>query len=127
MLVCEYMNEPMPQSSFFEEGIKLISSCPICQSKQDKMEVNILDRNEMSRLLHLRCQNCRAAVLALLVISPAGLNSIGMITDLSAGEVLRFKECEAIEADEVLSFHIFIQENKFWLNELTTTLLNEKA
>ncbi|HPV70360.1 MAG TPA: hypothetical protein PKY08_00425 [Candidatus Magasanikbacteria bacterium] len=114
-------------SSFFDEGIKIISFCPLCQAKQEKMSVNILEKNETARLIHLVCQNCQAAVLALVTISPAGLNSLGMITDLSAGEVLKFKDNGPLEADDVLSFYQSQKKNKFWLKELLNEPVGEKA
>ncbi len=82
------------------------------------MAVSVLDKNETARLVHLECQNCKAAVLALVMLSPSGLNSMGMITDLSAGEVLKFKDEDALEADDLLDFYQTQKKNKFWLNSL---------
>jgi len=113
--------------SFFDEGIKLISFCPLCQAKQEKMAVNILDKNETARLVHLECQSCNTAILALIMVSAAGLNSLGMITDLSADEVLKFKETDALEADDLLDFYQMQKKNKFWLNELLDEPVGEKA
>ena len=114
-------------SSFFDEGIKLISFCPLCQAKQEKMAVNVLEKNETARLVHLECQNCRTAILALVMVSAAGLNSMGMITDLSAGEVLKFKEAEDLEADELLEFYQMQKKNKFWLKTLLDEPVRERA
>lgn len=111
------MNPSNQPPSFFEEGIKLISFCPLCQAKQEAMEVKILETTEMARLLHLRCQRCQAAILALVMLSPSGLNSVGMITDLSAEEVLKFKETDGLEADDVLSFHELNSTKANWLFE----------
>lgn len=120
--------QPNPQNpSFFDEGIKLISFCPLCQAKQESMEVKILDTSEAARLLHLRCQKCGAAILALVMISPAGLNSLGMITDLSADEVLKFKETDSIDADDVLAFHESLSTNKNWLKELDGEVILARA
>ena len=111
--------------SFFEEGIKLISFCPLCQAKQEAMEVKILETTEVARLLHLHCQRCQAAILALVMLSPSGLNSVGMITDLSAEEVLKFKETDNLEADDILSFHELNLANTQWLfDSLNNVALN---
>lgn len=114
-------------SSFFDEGIKLISFCPLCQAKQEKMNISVLEKNDSARLIHLECQNCRAAILALVMVSPAGLNSLGMITDLSAEEVLKFKDLEALEPDELLEFYELRKKDKFWLQDLLVEPVGEKA
>ncbi len=96
----------------------MISFCPICQAKQDAVEVKILETTDLARLLHLHCKKCEAGILALVVVSPAGLNSVGMITDLSAAEVVKFKDDNDLTVDEVLSFHEFNSLNKSWLKEM---------
>lgn len=113
-------NEHHP--SFFEEGIKLISFCPLCQAKEEKMEVSVLEKTEAGRLIHLKCRHCRASILALIMISPSGLNSVGMITDLSAEEVVKFKETDRVGADEVLEFSQFICQEKEWLARFSSEL-----
>lgn len=82
------------------------------------MQVSVLEKSEIGRLLHLQCQSCQAAILALLIVSPSGLNSVGMITDLTAEEVLRFKEIDSVEADEVIEFYKVIKEDKNWLEKI---------
>ena len=105
----------MQNSSIFDEGIKIISFCPLCKAKQENVAVSILETTEVARLIHLECQKCRSAILALVIMSPSGMNSLGMITDLSAGEALKFKENPSLEVDEILAFHNLLKKDKFWL------------
>lgn len=95
--------------SFLAEGIKLISFCPLCQSKQSAMEANILEETDESHLIHLRCQNCQTAILALVTITPLGLSSVGMITDLSVIDAQKFKEAESLEYDEIIDLHLLLK------------------
>lgn len=98
------MNNQQP-SSFFDEGIKLISFCPICQTREKKMEAKVIEENEAAHLVHLHCIGCGSSVLAVLTMSPNGLNSMGMLTDLSAEDTFKFKEIVSLSADDVLALH----------------------
>lgn len=75
----------------FEEGLKFISSCPVCQHQYNPIEAKILTERENAHLLYIKCQRCQAAILALVRASQMGLTSIGLITDLDSHEVSRFK------------------------------------
>lgn len=101
------MNNHSP-SPFFDEGIKLISFCPVCRSQKHRMEAQVIEENEVAHLVHLHCPICKAAVLAMLTFSPAGLNSIGMVTDLSAEEAARFKDAVPFSADDAINLHQFL-------------------
>lgn len=105
-------------SSFLEEGIKLISFCPLCQSKHGAMEANILEETGESHLIHLRCQNCQAAILALVTLTPLGLNSVGMITDLSAVDAQKFKEADSLEFDEIIDLHLLLKNQSCFFQAL---------
>lgn len=97
--------------SFLEEGIKLISFCPLCQAKQNAMEANILKETVESHLVHLRCRQCQAAILALVRVTPMGLTSVGMMTDLSVADVHKFEEAEPIEFDEIIDWHLLLKNS----------------
>lgn len=99
-----------PLPSFLEEGIKLISFCPLCQSKQSAMEVNVLEQTGENHLIHLRCQNCQTAILVLVTLTPLGLNSVGMITDLSVIDAKKFKEAESLEYDEIIDLPLLFKD-----------------
>lgn len=105
--------------SSFEEGLKLISFCPLCQSRQGAMEANILEESGESHLIHLRCQNCQTAILALVTLTPLGLNSIGTITDLSVIDAQRFKDAESLETDEIIDLHQILKNQSQFFALLT--------
>jgi hypothetical protein len=104
--------------SLFDEGIKLISYCPVCQHRENKMEAKVLEETEAAHLIHLRCHKCQAAVLALIIISSGGLNSVGMITDLSANDALKFKDLDSIDIEDVLELNHLNHSGQDWLKEL---------
>lgn len=109
---------------FFEEMTKIIGLCPLCRAKTNAMEANVLEEAGESHLLHLRCRHCQAAVLALVTVTPAGLSSVGMITDLTAGDAQKFKKVESLTADEIINLNLLLKDrvNFYQLLEKTDQL-----
>ena len=89
----------------FDEGVKLISYCPICATSYNPQEARVLGEKDESHLLHIKCGNCANAIIALVLISSAGVSSVGLVTDLGFDEVNRFKENALITTDDVIDTH----------------------
>lgn len=105
---------PFDDSSlpFFQEGLKLINHCPVCQSRYDQPEAKILEEREGACLIHLKCRRCGSSVVALVVANIFGITSVGLITDLASEEVLKFKDAAPIGADEVIDVHQLLSADK---------------
>ena len=97
------------QSSFFNEGVKLISYCPLCGSSYTPLQAQVLGEKEDSHLMHIQCGNCANAIIALVIVSSVGVSSVGLVTDLGFEEVGRFKEDRAISTDDVIDMHHLLQ------------------
>ncbi len=110
------MPAPSSQSSpFFDEGVKLISYCPLCEMSYNPQEAKVLGEKEDSHLLHIQCGNCSNAIIALVLISSVGVSSVGMVTDLAFEEVNRFKDAVPVSTDEVIEMHhLFKNENELF-------------
>jgi len=107
------MAAPFNQSSpYFDEGVTLISYCPLCQSSYNPQEARVLGEKEDSHLLHIQCGNCANAIIALVLISSVGVSSVGLVTDLSYHEVNRFKESAPVSTDEVIDVHNMLQNEE---------------
>lgn len=98
-----------PQHSHrsFEEGLKFISNCPVCHHQYNPIEAKVINETETAHLLYIKCRQCHAAILALVMANQMGVSSIGVITDLDSYEVTRFEQ--AISGDDVLDIHESIQ------------------
>src|SRR5436190_22774009 len=90
-------------SPFFDEGVKLISYCPLCEQSYNPQQAKVLGEKEDSHLLHIQCGNCSNAIIALVLISSVGVSSVGMVTDLSYDEVNVFRNAPPISADDVIA------------------------
>ncbi len=104
---------PVPSnhaSPFFDEGVKLISYCPLCESSYNPREAKVLGEKEDSHLLHIQCGNCANAIIALVLISSVGVSSVGLVTDLGYEEVNRFKANAPVTTDDVIETHHLLQD-----------------
>lgn len=108
-------NQP---SSFFEEGVKLISYCPLCETSYSPQAAQVLGEKEDSHLLHIQCGQCSNAIIALVMISSAGISSVGLVTDLIFDEVDRFKETEPVTTDDVIEMHDMLQDESLLFSRL---------
>jgi hypothetical protein len=100
-------NQP---SQFFDEGVKLISYCPLCESSYNPSQAKVLGEKEDSHLLHIQCGNCSNAIIALVLISTVGVSSVGMVTDLGFDEVNRYKDAPAVSTDDVIETHHLLRD-----------------
>lgn len=115
------MAVPAPQSSpFFDEGVQLISYCPLCAMSYNPQEARILGEKEDSHLLHIQCGNCANAIIALVLISSVGVSSVGLVTDLGFDEVHRYKSAAAISTDDVIEAHHAMQDEEAFFRSLMT-------
>lgn len=105
-------------SPFFQEGLKLISSCPVCQNRYGQMEAKVLAEADESYLIYVKCRRCASSVVALVTAGIFGITSVGLITDLAGDEVVKFKETDKITADEVIAIHQFLTEDKGVLEKI---------
>lgn len=86
----------------FEEELKIISQCPVCDTKFNTRQSQILEDKGNAHLVYLNCKKCLNSVLAVVRFDPQGISSIGMVTDLTEREVLKFKDGQEVSFDDVL-------------------------
>lgn len=93
---------------FSNDALKLLSYCPLCESSYNPLRARVLEERGDAHLLHIQCSSCGSSVVALLFNSMAGPTSIGLVTDLTSDDVLRFKDQANITVDEVIDLHVFL-------------------
>lgn len=84
----------------------MMGQCPLCQSRYQSSQARVLAEKEDAYLLHVPCEQCGSAVVALIFANNFGVNSVGMLTDLTGDEVLSANR-EVVTADDVL--HVYEQ------------------
>lgn len=103
----------MSFSNFSLDNLKFVSYCPLCNSAYNPLEAKILEERDDAHLVHVRCRNCQSAIVALIVSGGLGVSSIGLVTDLSAEDVVHFKNEEPITIDDVLALHEELKQRRF--------------
>jgi len=110
---------PLPQ---FNNNplLRLNGRCPSCNTAYDFQRLKILAERDQSILAYLECNQCGTSVLSLLQISPNGLSTNVLMTDLTADEVEnRLDAGRSIESDELIDFHTFIEGDSSFSHILT--------
>lgn len=87
------------------DGATLLAACPLCAASYDPHRARVLGKRGEERLLHVACGGCGHAMLAFVAVTPAGVSSIGLITDLSYEDARRFRDAQPVSADHVLAAH----------------------
>lgn len=88
--------------------------CPLCQAAYPPEATQVIKEWEGSQLVHMTCGGCGVAVLFLIVSTPLGMSSIGMLTDLVVADIQRLFHAPPISEEDLFAFHESIQsENAF--------------
>lgn len=98
--------------NLFNGNITLITHCPVCNLRYDPLEVKVLQEGERAHLVYIKCRHCQTAVLALIIANTLGISSIGLVTDLDADDVLKFKSAKTISCDDVIEVHQFLKSKE---------------
>ena len=70
----------------------------------------LLAQEEKRSTLHLTCEACGASTLVYVSLSPMGVVSLGVLTDLEQTEARNLFQKAPISSDEVLQVHQFLKE-----------------
>ncbi len=65
----------------------------------------MLGTQGQTQLLHVTCRKCQNSILALVLVNQVGASSVGLLTDLAYEDVLRFRSERAVELDDVIEVH----------------------
>lgn len=81
------------------------------------MQAHVLGTQASTHFVHVRCRKCAHSVLALVLVNPVGASSIGILTDLSYEDVMRFKRQRVVTIDDVIATHTLF-ETPLWHERL---------
>ena len=90
--------------------LRVMRECPVCNTAYRAEQVAVLEADGHNHLVHLTCGACQNALLAMVVVSPLGMSSIGVMTDLTAADADRFRLEPPVSEEDVLSFHQVLQQ-----------------
>ena len=93
------------------EGLKLISTCPLCHTQYTPTMAKILGERDGAHLLHLTCRKCSSLIVALVMTGGMGVSSVGLITDLTSDDVVKFKDAGTVQTDDVIEVHELLERD----------------
>ncbi|RJO59087.1 hypothetical protein C4546_03745 [Candidatus Parcubacteria bacterium] len=93
------------------DNLRMDGHCPNCGNLFDFRKTQVLAEEANSTLLFLKCSNCGVAAVATMSMSPQGLLFRGLVTDLTAPDVMKFKDAEEITSDDVVTVHQALNSN----------------
>ena len=110
------MNEKI--FNLFNNNPALITYCPVCNVRFNPIEAKVLEENQNTHLVYIKCRHCQGSILAVIAASALGISSVGLITDLSGDDVIKFKQAEPISFDDVIAGHQFLKKEKALIDYL---------
>lgn len=104
--------------NLFNDSQTLITHCPVCSVRYYPLEARIIEEGDSNHLVYIKCQKCQASVLAVITTNSMGISSIGLITDLAADDISKFRQAKSIECDDVIEMHQILSEDKVLIDYL---------
>lgn len=98
-------------SSSSLDNLRLISYCPLCNAHYNPTEAKILEQKDGAHLIHVECGHCHSSIVAVVITGSIGVSSVGLITDLTSQDVMRFKNSESLSEDDVIEAYQTLSSN----------------
>jgi hypothetical protein len=95
----------MTPTPFGNHPLQILSTCPLCEARTSSLTARVLAEAGATKLVHVTCRKCGGATLSLLLESEVGASSVGMVTDLSHEDVLRFQSASRVSTNDVIDVH----------------------
>lgn len=100
------------------EWLSRVLTCPICGSRYTNENTRLIEsRQEKSAeertvSVHTDCSNCKSSVAFNITLLGSEIFSIGMVSDLTAMDALKFRNAQPISADEIIAGHNLLKSFK---------------
>jgi hypothetical protein len=120
-------NKPTPEQengSLFDrlqQGTTYMRECPLCMQEYRSPNAEALFEEEQVTMVHITCQSCFGKVLSIIAQSAIGMTTVGLFTDLTAEDVIRFYDKEPIDEDQLISFHQLLHKKSKRFTHLFST------
>lgn len=85
-----------------------MKACPVCKKEYQNSTPHVLYEEEPVHLIHMSCPHCASNILSIVTLSEVGMSSVGVFTDLTAEDVVKFHHREAFRDDDILDTHEFL-------------------
>jgi len=115
------------KSDLWSKNLKFISHCPVCghdyksegelfdltkSCRVPSIETRRINKSE-ARFVHFTCAYCRSHFMAMVMMMPKGMSTMGMVTDLNLKDVQKLYKMPPLTIDETIEAHKFINSPGF--------------
>lgn len=106
--------------------LNYLGSCPLCHRRLRAERATVIEETSQRALLEADCASCAASLLLTVMRTDAGLDTaflpgdfhrdaalvttVGMVTDLTAGDAKKILRQPAITVDDVLELHDYLKK-----------------
>ncbi len=93
------------------EMLNTMLRCPICGNKYKKDGTRVIESEqdksygEAYILIHSDCSKCKSSIVFSVEIKGPDVFSVGMITDLTQSDTVKFKSFAPIASGEIIKIH----------------------
>lgn len=94
------------------DNLKSLIHCPVCNKEYRPAKMLLLSQEDKRTTLHITCEACQTSSLVYVSLSPVGVVSMGVLTDLEQGEAKRFFQATPLSSDDVLGVHQILKEGQ---------------
>lgn len=84
----------------------------------------MITQSNKAELVHVQCQTCQGSLVALLFSTGPLISSIGLVSDLSREDVVRFQSASAVSEDDLFSLHDWLRQPSVVTDVMTQSALN---
>lgn len=100
------------ETNFSDMPKKINHYCPLCGSRLENNDLDILKEQEGQLMVFSTCSNCGVGMVARLSVWPHGLIGIGILTDLNRREILELNNKRPVSAEDVLDIKILTDQGR---------------
>jgi DNA-directed RNA polymerase subunit RPC12/RpoP len=101
------------------EQLEPLARCPVCNKKHRRgLRMLPVAEEDKRTMLHVTCEHCGGKTLVAVSVTPFGMVSLGVLTDLDQSEAKRTLSAEPVSADQVIAAHQFFKQHEGGVEEL---------
>ncbi len=102
----------VPKKNQIDPEDNFLNKCPLCGKRVDVEVAKVIKKRENSSILYLSCPHCNGAVFLAIVDDVFSTVSLGVATDFTVEDLVRFKNKKPISSDELLDLHLALKSKK---------------
>lgn len=102
----------------FNDNIKFVSRCPLCNTEYQSDRAEIIEEKEGEALIYVECLKCKSSIVATVMFGGVGLVAIGLVTDLNKNDIEKFKEAPPISSDEMLEVYKVLKKDDHFVQKV---------